>query len=309
MKIVFLDAASIGDTPLDEIKELGEFICYDSSTVQEARDRVQDCEVLIVNKINVDKDLLSYAKKLKLLCVSATGLNNIDLEECERLGIEVKNVAAYSTNSVAQLTFTLLLSLVCDLQYFDSYVKSCNYSRSSLFTDLSRPFCELSGKTMGVIGMGAIGQKVAEIATSFGMSVIYFSTSGTSHCTKYPSVTLEKLLSDSDVLSIHAPLNDRTRNLLDSKELSLMKSTAVLLNLGRGGIINEVALAKALDEGTISAAALDVYEVEPLPESSPLLKLKYPERIKLCPHVGWASTASLKRLISAVANNIKTAKV
>lgn len=305
MKIVFLDASTLGDTPMDEISSLGEYVAYPVSSREEALQRVADCEVLIVNKVKVDDELMAAAPRLKLICVAATGVNNIDLQAAESRGVAVRNVAGYSTDSVVQQTFTLLLSLVGDAPYFDDYVKSGRYSASGVFTDASRPFMELSGKTMGVVGMGSIGSKVAAVAAAFGMEVVYFSTSGTGHCKAYPSLPLDELLSRADVVSIHAPLNERTAGLIGGRELRLMKPSAVLLNLGRGGIVDETALAAAVDDGIIAGAALDVYACEPLPSDSPLLHLRHPERFRFSPHVAWASSESLRRLVSKVAGNIR----
>ncbi len=305
MKIVFLEASSFGPIPLDELFTLGEMTMYAHSTTEEAMERVGDCEVLIVNKVRVTDELMARAPKLRLICEAATGVNNIDVEAAERRGIIVRNAVAYSTDSVVQLTFTHLLSLVCTAPYYDNFVKSGAYSRSSLFADTNHPFMELSGKTLGIIGMGNIGRKVASVATAFGMKVVYYSTSGTGHCRDYPCLSLEELLRVSDAVSIHAPLNERTEGLIGSEELRMMKPAAVLINMARGPIVNEAELAGAVDEGVIAGAALDAFTKEPLPEDSPLLHMKHPERMRYSPHVGWASTESLKRLVSIIADNIR----
>lgn len=305
MKIVYLDASTLGDTQMDEIRALGEYVSYPMCTREEAMERVSDCEVLIVNKVRVDEELLAVAPKLKLICEAATGVNNIDLEAAARRGVPVRNVAGYSTESVVQSTFTHLLSLVGNAPYFDDYVKSGKYSACGIFTNVSHPFMELDGKTMGIIGMGTIGTRVAAVATAFGMKVVYYSTSGTSHCTDYPSLPLEELLAQSDAVSVHAPLNGRTKGLIGARELRMMKPTAVLLNLGRGGIVDEGALAGAVDEGVIAGAALDVYLDEPLPADSPLMHLRHPERFRFSPHTAWASAEALRRLASGVAVNIR----
>lgn len=305
MKIVYLDASTLGDTPLDEIRSLGELVTYHTSTRAESLARVGDCDVLMVNKVIVDDELMSRAPKLRLICESATGVNNIDLEAAARRGIIVRNVAGYSTDAVVQATFTHLLSLVGNAPYLDDCVRSGRYLASGIFTDVTHPSVELCGRTMGVIGMGTIGSRVASIAAAFGMKVVYFSTSGTSHNTDYPSLPLGELLGTADVVSVHAPLNDRTRGLIGEAELRRMKRSAVLLNLGRGGIVDEAALARALDEGVIAGAALDVFETEPLQADSPLLRLEHPERIRFSPHSAWASTTSLPRLVSMVADNIR----
>ena len=304
MKITFLDAATLGRTPLSDIEALGELKCYQTSTAEEALERVGDCEVLIINKVRVTQALLEAAPRLKLVCEAATGTNNIDLEACSKRGIPVRNVAGYSTEPVLQETFMLILSLVGNGPYYDAQVKSGAYSRSGIFTDVENPYLELDGKTMGIIGMGTIGHRVAEVAKAFGMSVIYFSTSGTSHCKDFPSVGIETLMKESDVISIHAPLNERTKGLVTERELRLMKPSAVIVNMGRGGIIVEADLAKVIDEGLIHGAALDVYETEPLPADSPLLHTSHPERLRFTPHTGWASAEALVRLEKGIAKNI-----
>ena len=306
MKIVFLDASTLGSASLEPIRKCGELITYPSSTHQQALDRVHDAEVIITNKVVIDEELLEAAPSLKLICEAATGVNNIDLKAAEKRGIPVRNVAGYSTDAVVQLTFALLLQLVCHTGKYDGWIKDGEYSRSPIFTDTSAPFMELSGKTMGIIGMGTIGQKVALIATAFGMKVIYFSTSGTSHCTDYPSVPLEELLTASDVVSIHAPLNERTRGLIGARELKMMKRTAYIINIGRGGIVGEAALANAISNGIIAGAGLDVFVKEPLPADNPLLHTSHPERLCLTPHIGWASAEAIGRLVAGIAENINS---
>lgn len=305
MKIVFLDASTVGDTSLAGIAALGDLVCYPTSTKKEAKERVGDCDVLIINKITVDAELISAAPKLKLICEAATGVNNIDLKAAAERGIPVKNVAGYSTDSVVQETFMHILSLAGNAPYFDASVKSGEYSRGPIFTDVSKPFYELTGKTMGIIGLGTIGTKVARVAEAFGMKVIYYSTSGTSHNSDYPSVPLEVLMKESDVISIHAPYNGRTAGLVGEKELALMKPTAFIVNMGRGGIVDEAALAQAVDSGRIGGAALDVYVREPLPADSPLLRTRHPERLRFTPHTAWASVEARGRLVAAIAANIR----
>lgn len=305
MKIVFLDALTMGNTPMDEISALGEFVCYDSSTTAEARDRVRDATVAILNKVIVDEAFLDAAPKLRLICEAGTGINNIDVALCEKRGVAVRNVAAYSTDSVAQIAWMHILNLEGYAFYFDRKVKSGEYSTTSIHTDPTHPFTELAGKTLGIVGMGAIGQKVASIGRAFGMKVIYFSTSGTGHCKDYPSVPLETLLRESDVISIHAPYNERTAGLIGLEEMKLMKPSAVLVNTGRGGIAVEEDLAVALDEGILKGAALDVYVREPIPANHPLMHLKHPECIIFSPHIAWASVEARARLAHEMAENIR----
>ena len=304
MKMVFLDAATMGDVSFAPLERLGSLLCYDSSTPEEALERVSDCDVLIVNKVRVTPELIDAAHDLKLICETATGVNNIDIEYAAKKGIPVRNVAGYSTTTVAQATFMHILSLVGSAPYFDDAVKSGRYSASGMFTDVSVNWWELAGKTIGIIGMGNIGRKVAQIAEAFGMKVCYFSTSGTSHCKDYPSLPLEQLLAQADIVSVHAPLNERTDALIGEKELAMMKPSAYIVNMGRGGIVVEEALVKAVDEGVIAGAALDVYSVEPLPEDSCYLKARHPERFRFAPHVAWASEEARARLLGMVAENI-----
>ena len=304
MKIVFLDAATLGDVSFAPIERLGELTCWQTSDASEALERVPGYDVIVTNKVRVDKGLIDAADNLKLICVAATGVNNIDLEYAASKGIPVRNVAGYSTESVVQCTFMHILSLAGKLPYYDAKVKSGEYSRSGLFTDVSMPFSELSGKTMGIIGMGTIGSRVAKVASAFGMEVVYFSTSGTSHCSDYPSLPIDELMSMSDVVSVHAPLNSRTAGLIGAREISLMKPEAILVNMGRGGIVDEAALADAVDSGRIAGAALDVYSSEPLPEDNPLSRIVHKERLSLTPHTAWASVEARNRLVEMIAANI-----
>ena len=304
MKIVFLDASTLGTVSFAPIEQYGELICYDKSTPQQAIERVRDCEVLIVNKILVTPELIDAAPNLKLICESATGVNNIDLEYAASKGIPVRNAVGYSTTSVAQATFMHILSLLGEGPYYDNCVKSGRYSAMDIFTDPSVSWTELEGKRIGIIGMGNIGSRVARIAEAFGMEVAYFSTSGTGHCKTYPSLPLEELLSTSDIISIHAPLNERTSGLIGRDELAMMKPTALLVNMGRGGIVDETALAEAIDHDIIAGAALDVFVKEPVPSDNPLLKVKYPERLRFAPHAAWASLEARERLVQQIADNI-----
>lgn len=304
MKIVFLDAGTMGTSSLAPIERVGELTAWPNSTPEESIGRVSDCEVLIVNKIKVNDLLLESAPKLRLVCEAGTGINNIDVDACAIHGVIVRNVAGYSTDSVVQETFMHILNLLGNGAYFDNVVKSGAYSRSGLFTDYSRPFIEMTGKVLGVIGLGAIGSKVARIGSAFGMKVIYYSTSGTNHSEEYPSVSLEHLMRKSDVISVHAPYNERTAGLVGEKELRMMKPKAIIVNMGRGGIVVEEALAKVIDEGVIGGAGLDVYSTEPIPENHPLLHTRHPERLSMTPHIAWASIEARERLIQSIADNI-----
>ncbi len=304
MKIAFLDAATMGDVSFEPFERLGEFVRYENSTPLEARERVRDIDVLLINKVLVDRELIDSAPNLKLICIAATGVNNIDVEYAASKGIPVRNAVGYSTDSVVQTTFMHILSLVGGAPYFDRSVKSGSYSRSGMFTDPNWNWWELAGKTIGIIGLGNIGRKVASIAEAFGMKVCYFSTSGTGHCKDYPCLPLEQLLRESDIVSIHAPLNDRTAGLIGAGELAMMKPTALLVNMGRGAIVDEKALADAVDNGIIAGAGLDVFVTEPLPLDHPYLNMRHPERMSLTPHIAWAGVEARARLIGIMADNI-----
>lgn len=304
LKIVFLDAATMGDVSFEPISRLGELVCYDSSTPDEALGRVKDCDVLIINKVLVTPSLIDAAENLKLICESATGVNNIDLDYATEKGIPVKNAVGYSTDSVVQATFMHILSLVGKAPYYDNCVKSGKYSQLGMFTDVSVNWWELRGKKMGIVGLGNIGKRVAKIADAFGMQVSYYSTSGTSHSQDYPSVPLEQLLRESDVVSVHAPLNEKTVGLIGKDQLQMMKPSAYLINMGRGGIVVEQDLADAVDAGVISGAGLDVFAKEPLPSDNRFLTMSHLERMSLAPHVAWASNEARERLVGMIAENI-----
>lgn len=305
MKIVFLDSATLGqDISLEPLAALGELVCYESTAPEKVCERISDCEVLITNKVRIGKAQIDAAPRLKLICEAATGVNNIDVDYAASRGIPVRNVAAYSTESVVQTTFMHLLTLIQGRGYYDRFVKDGTYSRSGCFTCMDIAFSELDGKNMGIIGLGAIGSRVAKVAEAFGMKVSYYSTSGTSHSSEYPSLPLAELMAQSDVISVHAPLNARTDGLVGYRELSLMKRSAYILNMGRGGIVVEADLARALDEGLLAGAGLDVFGAEPLPSDHPFLNMAHPERLSLTPHVAWASIEARKRLVAGIASNI-----
>ncbi len=304
-KITFLDASTIGKVEaIRKITGLGDYTSYDLTRPEERIERIHGQDVVITNKVIIDKKIMDACPDLKLICISATGMNNVDLDYAAQKGIAVKNVSGYSTESVAQMSFSMLFYLLAKLPYFDQYVKSGTYSDSPIFTHHGRSFWELKGKTFGIVGLGTIGKRVAEIASVFGAKVIYYSTSGKNLDGPYPSVSFEDLLKTSDVVSIHCPLNDKTENLFDYKALSSMKPEAYLLNAGRGKIINEADLARALNENLIAGAGLDVLEFEPIKADNPLLKIDNPEKLFLAPHIAWISQEAREELVNGIYNNI-----
>ena len=307
MKIVFLDSDTIGQSPaLEQIAQLGEFVSYPRTSPEQTAARVADADVIITNKVLLDRAVMDAASHLRLICIIATGVNNVDLEYARERGVEVRNVADYSTESVTQVTFMHIFSLMCHADYWDRFAKSGEWTASGLFTDISHTWGQLCGRRIGIIGMGKIGQRVAQVASAFGMDVVYFSTSGTGHCTDYPSLPLDELLATSDIVSIHAPLNDRTRGLIGIRQLRQMKPTAILVNVGRGGIVDEGDLAAALDGGVIAGAALDVFSKEPLPADNPLLHLQHPGRLRISPHIAWTSNEARETLMQRTLENIKS---
>jgi lactate dehydrogenase-like 2-hydroxyacid dehydrogenase len=308
VKIVFLDTVTVGKVDnLTEISSLGAYTGYEMTKPAQRIERIQGHNVVITNKVVIDRDVMDACPELTLVCVAATGMNNIDLASATKKGITVKNVAGYSTESVTQCTFSLLFYLLNASRYYDDYVKSGQYAASPVFTHLGREFWELNGKLFGIIGMGAIGRRVAQVASAFGARVAYHSTSGKNlDAADYPHLPLEELLRAADVVSIHCPLNDQTRNLLDESRLRMMKPTSYLLNMGRGGIVDEAALAQIIDENRIAGAALDVLTAEPIAENSPLLKVRHKEKLYITPHIAWASIEARRRLITRTAENIRS---
>ncbi|MDR3367400.1 MAG: D-2-hydroxyacid dehydrogenase [Prevotellaceae bacterium] len=306
MKIVFLDRATLGDSSLAPLERLGELTVYDDTAGEvEVVERCKGADVIICNKTKITASVMEALPGLRLICIAATGMNNVDLKCAAQKNIAVRNVAAYSTDSVAQVTFALLLSLMHSAAYFDAYVKGGAYAQSKLFTHYGRSFCELAGKRFGIIGMGNIGKRVAAIAEAFGAHVAYYSTSGQNLAAPYLRLPLNELLKTSDVASIHAPLNRSTYNLIDYPQLRQMKPTAYLVNVGRGKIVNEAALARALNENLIAGAALDVFEHEPINPDNPLLSVSNPEKLMLSPHIGWLSVEARRRLVEKVAENCR----
>lgn len=303
MKIIFLDRSTLGeDISIEKFNTLGEVISYDITTPNETLSRIKDADVVVTNKVVISKEIMQQSQ-LKLICVAATGMNNIDLEYAKQANIEVKNVAGYSTNSVAQLTFSLVLKFMQHLDFYDNYVKEGNWQKSPIFTNIDKPFHELEGKKWGIIGLGSIGQKVASIATAFDCKVSYYSTSGLNTNTTYEEKSLEALLSSCDIISIHSPLNEKTLNLLNKNNLNLLKEKSIVINVGRGGIINEADLAEFIDNKEVYFG-MDVASKEPLEINSPFLTIKHKERFVLTPHIAWASIEARERLVEGIYNNI-----
>lgn len=305
MKIVFLDVKTIGDDiDLSKYNTLGEVIKYDFSTSEQIPERVKDADVIILNKAPINVQTIGTAEHLKLVCVTATGTNNLDKTYLETQGIAWRNVAGYSTESVAQHTFAMLFYLLEKLSYYDQYVKEEHYVNDTLFTHFGKHFHEIYGKTWGIIGLGNIGRRVADIAKAFGANVIYYSTSGNNDQPNYTRVDFDTLLTTSDIVSVHAPLTPQTEQLLNAEAFSKMKSSAIFLNVGRGAIVAEQDLADALNNNRIAAAGLDVLCEEPMSPNSPFLSIKDSNRLLITPHIAWASVEARTNLMNIVYNQI-----
>jgi len=306
MTIVFLDAKTMGfGTQRDLFTPLGTYVEYDATMPAQIVERAEEAEIIITNKVMLDRQTLARLPNLRLICVTATGTNNVDRAYASEHNITVKNVVNYSSHSVAQHVFSMLLSYMHQVQAFDEFVKEGAYTRSGMFTHYIRPIYELKNKTFGIIGLGNIGKTVANIATAFGADVQYYSTSGKNHVKTYPRVSLGHLMETSDFISIHAPLNAQTENLIALDELKKMKKSAIILNLARGGIINEEALAKAIEADLIGGACVDVFSAEPLDKNHPLLQVSKKEKLVLSPHIAWTSVEARTLLMKRTVENIR----
>ncbi|MPL62531.1 putative 2-hydroxyacid dehydrogenase [bioreactor metagenome] len=304
MQIVILDRATLGfDIDVNIFSKFGNVTSYDSTKENETAQRVKNADIVLTNKVVIGKNEIDNSN-IKLICITATGMNNVDLEYAKEKNIAVKNVAGYSTSSVVQVGFSMILYFVQKLNYYKKYVDEGNWQRNELFTHIDEPFFELDKKRVGIIGLGEIGRNFAKKAKAFDCEVVYYSTSGKNNSNEYKSISLDELLKTSDIISIHAPLNENTKNLLTYENMKNMKDGAILLNLGRGGIINENDLAKLIDEKEIYCG-IDVVSKEPIEESNPLLKVKNKDRLLLTPHIGWASIEARTRLVNMVAKNIE----
>ncbi|MCI8583645.1 MAG: D-2-hydroxyacid dehydrogenase [Dorea sp.] len=306
MKIVFLDVKTIGeDIDLSGFNKLGEIIKYPFSTSADVPERTLDADVLIVNKVQINEQTIGQAKNLKLVCVAATGTNNLDKAYLDKRGIAWRNVAGYSTESVAQHTFAMLFYLLEKLRYYDDYVKEDRYTNDTIFTHFAEHFYELKDKTWGIIGLGNIGRRVARIAEAFGARVIYTSPSHSAPQEGYRQVEMDTLLAESDIISVHAPLNEYTENLIDMEVFKKMKKGCIFLNLGRGPIVVEADLADALEQNILTAAGLDVLCEEPMSEDNPLRRIKDSKKLFITPHIAWASVEARTRLMSIILGQVK----
>ena len=306
MKIVILERNSVGtDIDVSCYEKFGDVDIYPVSVLENAAERIGDADIIINNKVPMNEQTLKDAPNVKLICEFATGYDNVDLEYCRQRNIKVANVVDYCTDMVAQHTFALALNLLEHLSHYDDYVKSGQYAAQPRFSNFDIPFLELAGKTWGIIGMGNIGKRVAGIAKAFGCNVIFHSVTGTSTCTDYEQVSFDTLLKESDILSLHCPLSDLTRDLIDREALQKMKKTAILINVARGPVINQEALCEALMTEKIAAAGLDVLTKEPIAADNPLAKITDSKKLIITPHLAWASVEARQRVVDETYKNIE----
>lgn len=306
MRLVVLERNSVGtDVDVSCYEKFGEVEYYPNTVAENTAERVKDADIVIANKAPMNESTLKDAPNVKLICLFATGFDNVDLSYCKSRGIKVANVVNYSTAAVVQHTILLALALEEKLVHYDNYVKSGEYGAQDRFSNFDRPFGELAGKTWGIVGMGNIGRGVARVAQAMGCKVIFYSASGKSTCTEYERVELDALLAQSDILSLHCPLSDRTRGLINKEAFSKMKKSAILVNVARGPVVDTQALYEALVQGQIAAAGLDVLEKEPISRDNPLNEIKDSTKLIITPHLAWASTEARERLVNEVAKNIQ----
>lgn len=303
-KIVVLDGKTLGSVDYIKLNEFGQVVYYDLTSKEQVADRIKDANIVLTNKVVLNSENLKDASNLELICEMATGYNNIDIKYAKEKNIAVTNVTGYSTTTVAQHTFAMLLHLYDNISHFDNYIKSGEYSKSTMFTNLEPPYKDLCGKVWGIVGLGNIGKRVAKIAQAFGARVIYYSTSGKNSDSDYARVEFDSLLKQSDIISIHAPLNEKTEGLFNYETFTKMKKHSVLVNVARGPIVVDEDLARAIDEGIIGGAALDVFKVEPMPAENPLLNVRNKEKLVMTPHIAWASEEARNRLFMDLLENI-----
>ncbi len=306
MKLVVLERNSVGtDIDVSCFERFGEVDYYPNTVAENTAERVKDADIIIANKAPMNESTLKDAPNVKLICLFATGFDNVDLAYCKGRGIKVANVVNYSTAAVVQHTLLLALALEEKLAFYDDYVKSDTYANQDRFSNFDKPFGELEGKTWGIVGMGNIGRRVAHAVEALGCRVIFYSASGKSSCTEYERVELDELLTQSDIFSLHCPLSDRTRGLINKEAFAKMKKSAILINVARGPVVDTQALYDALMEGQIAAAGLDVLEKEPISKDNPLGKIKDSTKLIITPHMAWASTEARMRLVDEVMKNIQ----
>lgn len=303
MKIVVLDALTLGpEIDFSPLKNAGDAVIFDLTAPEELAERIRDAEVIVTNKWKLNRDNLNCAGKLKLICVTATGFDGIDLAYCRERGIGVCNVPAYSTESVAQLTLTMVLSLAAHLKEYRDYVSSGAYSASGVANLLTPVWHELSGKTWGIIGGGNIGRRVAKLAQAFGCRVLMYRRQEER---EFPQADLARLCRESDIISVHVPLTAQTRGMIGPEEIGMMKENVIFINVARGAVCDEKALAEAVEQGRIGALGVDVFSAEPYPADHPYARIQTLPNVCLTPHIAWGAVETRNRCIRIVGENIQ----
>mgnify|MGYP001076479990 CR=1 FL=1 len=306
MNIVILERDSLGsDIDVSCYEKFGNVTIYGNTVERQVAERVKDAEIIMGNKAPMNEQTLRDAARVKLICLFSTGYDCVDLAYCKSRGIRVANVVDYCTDAVCQHTFAMLFYLLEHLRHYDEYVKSGAYGAQERFSNFDLPFTELQGKTWGIVGMGHIGRKVASVAQAFGCRILFYSASGKSTCTEYERVDLDTLLAASDFLSLHCPLSDRTRGLIDKDALVKMKRTAILLNVARGPVIDNSDLYWALQNAEIAAAGLDVLEKEPITSDNLLGRIQDSNKLLITPHLAWATIEARTRIVEEVYRNVE----
>lgn len=304
MKTAILDAKTLGDDmEFSQFEKFGDIKIYQTTSSLQLEERIKDVDIIIVNKIKLNKENLECAKKLKLICVTATGYDNIDINYCWRNEIGVCNVRGYSTDSVAQLTVSMALSLMTHLNEFDKYVKDGRYTAGGVQNHLKPYFNEIAGKTWGIIGLGNIGRQVARIAGALGMNVV---ANPHKEQEGYECVDLEKLCKISDIISVHVPLTSETKGMINEKRIAMMKDSSIFINVSRGAVADEEALVKAFENGRIGGLGIDVYSVEPMKSDSPYNRILNKNNVIFTPHMAWGAYEARRRCIDEIVKNIET---
>lgn len=303
MKITILDANTLGEgITLKPIEEIGICDIYQSTQPCEVEERIKNSDVVIVNKVKLNEQNLKDAHNLKLICLFATGYDNVDVSYCKNRGIAVCNVEGYSTHSVSLVTLSMVLSLSCHMRQYNDFVRDGSYTSSGVANRLTPMYRELCGKTWGIIGYGNIGRQVGEVAKALGCNVIVYKRTPCEDCNV---VDIDILCKQSDIITIHTPLNDGTYHLIDEKRLSLMKKDVIIVNTARGLVTDEKAVADAVKENRIGAFGTDVYSAEPISEENPIFEIKDYPNVILTPHMAWGALESRQRCINEVSENIK----
>ena len=302
MKIVFLDAATIGDDlTYESFEEIGEVVVYPTTNEAEFEDHAKGADVLVINKLKLNSTNLPKAPSVKLICLAATGFDNVDLDYCRQNGIGVCNVVGYSTQSVAQVTLSMALSLYTHLGEYTDFVRSGGYTKNGLANRLTPVYHEIAGRTWGIVGYGNIGKQVACVAKAMGCRVLVYKRTPIegAECVDFATICQK-----SDILSLHVPLNEQTKNLLDKEHIAMLKKDAVVINVARGAVADEAALADAVLEERIGGLGVDVYSKEPFESSHPFNKIKHLPNVLLTPHMAWGGYETRVRLLGEIKENI-----